>query len=327
MATATGMATARAAMGLQLRQRQQRRNGGRTAVVNRRQRVCAATAGPDSEAMRAAIDDQDAPHMDYKRPKVEGEVDLYRDTLLRYAGYANECGEALSAFLPAGGVPFSYAIALTYVMADTVDKASKAYGWLDECTACEVAFKEGAPPPEGLTPGVSCETCPDHSAEMKVAYVAQDAVDALTWQLLASVFVPGSIIHLVVACVSRGLTGVESEIADAIANVSPSLVDQTDLILKTIPTTIGLLTIPLIVHPIDESIHKVLDVSVRPALRYIVGNVEDKVVREQEGRDVPKRASGDVGAIFSGAAILGGVLALPPTLFNVGDAIANGDLF
>ena len=51
----------------------------------------------------------------------DGEVDIYRDTLLRYAGYANEVGEAFSPLVPSWCVPASYGVAITYVIADTVD--------------------------------------------------------------------------------------------------------------------------------------------------------------------------------------------------------------
>jgi hypothetical protein len=34
--------------------------------------------------------------------------------------------EAFAAFLPAGGVPLSYAIAISYVLVDTFDKGRKA---------------------------------------------------------------------------------------------------------------------------------------------------------------------------------------------------------
>lgn len=44
-------------------------------------------------------------------PSPDGEVDLYRDTPLRYAGYSNEVGEAFEAFLPEWGVAASYGLA------------------------------------------------------------------------------------------------------------------------------------------------------------------------------------------------------------------------
>merc|ERR1712129_271302 len=54
--------------------------------------------------------------------------DIYRDTLLRYAGYANEVGEAFAPLVPAVVVPVSYGVAITYVIADTVDKFRKSIG-------------------------------------------------------------------------------------------------------------------------------------------------------------------------------------------------------
>ena len=44
-------------------------------------------------------------------PSPDGEVDLWRDTPVRYMGYSNEVGEAFAAFLPGWGVPASYGVA------------------------------------------------------------------------------------------------------------------------------------------------------------------------------------------------------------------------
>jgi hypothetical protein len=93
-------------------------------------------------------------------------VDPYRDTSLRYMGYANEVGEAFTAFIPEWGVPASYCVAASYVMFDTIDKGQKAYETADEETKIQDALK------------VSAET--------------------MTWQMLASVFWPGSIIRVIV---------------------------------------------------------------------------------------------------------------------------------
>ena len=41
----------------------------------------------------------------------EGELDIYRESPLRYMGYSNEVGEAFAAFLPGWGVPASYGVA------------------------------------------------------------------------------------------------------------------------------------------------------------------------------------------------------------------------
>mmetsp|Transcript_43333 Transcript_43333/g.97945 ORF Transcript_43333/g.97945 Transcript_43333/m.97945 type:complete len:260 (+) Transcript_43333:81-860(+) len=102
------------------------------------------------------------------RDKEDGEVDIYRDTLLRYAGYANEVGEAFAPIVPAAVVPASYAVAITYVLADTVDKTKKAFsgGKYEEIAKNNCALIEG--------------------------------FDALIWQLAASVALPGYTIHQIV---------------------------------------------------------------------------------------------------------------------------------
>ncbi|KAK3250780.1 hypothetical protein CYMTET_39856 [Cymbomonas tetramitiformis] len=54
------------------------------------------------------------------------EVDLYRDTLLRYLGYSNECGEAFRPLVGNFWANMTYIIAVSYVLADAVDKGAKA---------------------------------------------------------------------------------------------------------------------------------------------------------------------------------------------------------
>ncbi|XP_078687661.1 mitochondrial fission process protein 1-like [Branchiostoma floridae x Branchiostoma belcheri] len=46
------------------------------------------------------------------------EVDIYRDTLVRYLGYANEVGESFRALVPVSVVWGSYAVATAYCTAD-----------------------------------------------------------------------------------------------------------------------------------------------------------------------------------------------------------------
>ena len=43
------------------------------------------------------------------------EFDIFRDSALRYMGYANEVGESFVAWVPAWGVPATYGVAATYV--------------------------------------------------------------------------------------------------------------------------------------------------------------------------------------------------------------------
>ncbi|KAJ1446443.1 mitochondrial 18 KDa protein-domain-containing protein [Pelagophyceae sp. CCMP2097] len=157
-----------------------------------------------------------------------GEVDFYRDTPVRFAGYANEVGESFAPLVPAWIVPASYGVAIFYVVADTVDKVTKAlngdkYGPKD-VTSCALI--------EGL--------------------------DALIWQLAASVALPGYTIHQLVAVViasmaALGVTPGESAVIDAI----PTVLGAFD------PATLGLATIPFIVKPLDELAEELMDVTLR----------------------------------------------------------------
>ncbi|XP_064889327.1 mitochondrial fission process protein 1 isoform X2 [Columba livia] len=54
------------------------------------------------------------------------EPDLYRDTWVRYLGYANEVGESFRPLVPVSVVWASYGVATAYVTADAIDKGRKA---------------------------------------------------------------------------------------------------------------------------------------------------------------------------------------------------------
>lgn len=94
--------------------------------------------------------------------KEEGSTDIYRDSPLRYCGYANEVGEAFRPLVPVEFVLFSYVIAVTYILADTVDKGAK-----------------GAENGGAVTGTLG-------------------AIDTFCWQMLASVLFPSFIINRVV---------------------------------------------------------------------------------------------------------------------------------
>nr|XP_034196466.1 mitochondrial fission process protein 1 [Osmia lignaria]XP_034196467.1 mitochondrial fission process protein 1 [Osmia lignaria] len=59
--------------------------------------------------------------------ETQGKVDIYRDTPVRYLGYANEVGEAFRSLIPNSVVWFSYIVSTGYVFADTIDKGLQAY--------------------------------------------------------------------------------------------------------------------------------------------------------------------------------------------------------
>lgn len=92
------------------------------------------------------------------------EKDLYRDTPVRYLGYANEVGEAFRPIIRKIFVHASYAISIGYVLADTADKSRKQYA-----------------KPASLGGGT------------RGAAIATG--DTLLWQMFASVIIPGFTIN------------------------------------------------------------------------------------------------------------------------------------
>ncbi len=102
-----------------------------------------------------------------KDPKVE-EYNVFRDSFVRYLGYANEVGESFRYQFPRLVVP-SYAVAFGYCLADAVTSGQKAYA------AAEAAQKSTA------------------AADSIVS-----TADTLLWQSLASVGFPGLAINQIV---------------------------------------------------------------------------------------------------------------------------------
>src|SRR6056300_278326 len=149
-------------------------------------------------------------------------VDPYRETSLRYMGYANELGEAFTSYLPDWGLPASYCVAASYVMFDTIDKGQKAFDAAEE--------------------------------EDKIIDTLRISTETLTWQMLASVFWPGSIIRVIV-------------------NLSANIVSNDDL--HFVPTIVGLLAIPLIVKPIDTTVDKLMENSISKVINGEIKTPED----------------------------------------------------
>ena len=144
------------------------------------------------------------------------EVDLFRDTPIRYLGYANEVGESFKPIFPRFVMP-SYGIAFAYVGADAIDKTLKAK-------------KDGK----------------------DINTVARIGVDALLWQTLASVLIPGKFINLVTA---GGVKLFQSELK-VIKSLPKSVRTWS-------PTMIVIVTIPFIIHPIDHAVDTLFDNTLR----------------------------------------------------------------
>ena len=141
------------------------------------------------------------------------DADIFRDTPLRYLGYANELGEAFRPIYPRIVVP-SYGVAFAYVGADSVLKTWNAYQKGSSHTVAVATF-----------------------------------TDCLTWQTLASVLIPGKVIHAV--------TGMSSSLLKS---------SQNPTIRKFGATAIGLAFIPLIIKPIDAGVDLLMDSTLRKVL-------------------------------------------------------------
>ncbi|XP_033211406.1 mitochondrial fission process protein 1 isoform X2 [Belonocnema kinseyi] len=95
------------------------------------------------------------------------ELDIYRDTPVRYLGYTNEVGEAFRNIVPKSIVWCSYIVACGYVLADTLYKGSKVY---------------------------QNNLSPERNKKILLS-----ATDTLLWQGLASVVIPGITINRICA--------------------------------------------------------------------------------------------------------------------------------
>lgn len=216
--------------------------------------------GIDLSTQAAAVPDA-PPQMEAEEKIEAAQFDPLRDGPLRYLGYANECGEAFAAWIPPFGVPLSYGIAISYVLVDTIDKGAKAF------QAANIEL------------GANGELHPEvNRGRLSKLLSFERALDTIVWQLLASVICPGYTIHTVVALVHAGLVPLEAQesVKHVFESLAPTVSMSPDVLLttvdKSVPTAAGLAAIPFIVHPIDNAIHALLNLSMRPAMRkYICG--------------------------------------------------------
>eukprot|EP00469_Lotharella_globosa_P018801 CAMPEP_0167812988 /NCGR_PEP_ID=MMETSP0112_2-20121227/1583_1 /TAXON_ID=91324 /ORGANISM="Lotharella globosa, Strain CCCM811" /LENGTH=296 /DNA_ID=CAMNT_0007711979 /DNA_START=55 /DNA_END=945 /DNA_ORIENTATION=+ len=172
----------------------------------------------------------------------EQETDVFRETPLRYLGYANEVGEAFRAFVGANGVLASYAVASGYVVSDAIYQSYKVSKSADA----------NAMSPSG-----------------KNMRIFVTGAESLVWQSLASVVVPGFTINRMVALAHFGLDHLYK--TDAWAGIGPDTTSQVD---HWIPTLFGLTVIPLIMRPIDSSVEDAFAKYVRPPVRKFVVEYE-----------------------------------------------------
>lgn len=170
------------------------------------------------------------------------EVDIYRDTALRYAGYLNEIGEAFRPIIPSSIVALSYALAITYVLADAVSKGNDNIKRNGGTTSCGVAA----------------------------------ALDTLLFQFIASIIFPGFVVNRWVAFCGY-LTYDKLDVANRLSEqwhvdhnqvltLVGSVAITPESIASSIPTALGLALIPAIIAPLDALTEMLLDRFIRPEI-------------------------------------------------------------
>jgi mitochondrial fission process protein 1 len=175
------------------------------------------------------------------------EYNVFRDSLVRYLGYANEVGESFRYQYPRLVVP-SYAIAFGYCLADA---SSTGYRAAHHSTV----------PHQGEV-GRSNSNHPQPSdQQQQLQLAAVGALDTLLWQSLASVMIPGAAINVLVRAARFA--------------VRRSPVALPALAATWVPTAVGLGSVPFIVHPIDASVDYLLDSTTRPYVRNSFVNSSD----------------------------------------------------
>mmetsp|Transcript_8877 Transcript_8877/g.18475 ORF Transcript_8877/g.18475 Transcript_8877/m.18475 type:complete len:172 (+) Transcript_8877:218-733(+) len=103
--------------------------------------------------------------------KSDGVYNIFRDSALRYCGYANEIGESFRYQYPKLVTP-SYVVAFGYCFADAVSAGYQVMSEDERVTVREYRAKE--------------------------TRAAIATFDTLLWQSLASVAIPGGVINLIV---------------------------------------------------------------------------------------------------------------------------------
>ncbi|GFH61045.1 hypothetical protein CTEN210_17521 [Chaetoceros tenuissimus] len=154
------------------------------------------------------------------------EYNVFRDSLLRFMGYANEVGESFRYQFPKLVAP-TYVLAFGYCAADSLNAGYTK--WNEDDSKRKINNQSLV------------------SKEYEIAYAVGDT---LLWQCFASVLIPGGIINVIVR-------------ASRFAIARPALGGLPSGIKKWSPTAVGLGSIPFIVHPIDTFVDMVMDETTR----------------------------------------------------------------
>lgn len=156
----------------------------------------------------------------------ESPYNVFRDSPLRYMGYANEIGESFRYQFPRFVVP-SYVLSFGYCGMDAATNGYRVWAGSSSSSIDE----------QGVA---SCAT------EKRAALAT---FDTLLWQSLASVMIPGATINIIVRAARFGVARIPMSLPAAVT--------------KWFPTCAGIGSIPVIIHPIDNAVDYALDNTTR----------------------------------------------------------------
>ena len=163
-------------------------------------------------------------------------VDIFRDTPIRYLGYANEIGESFRYQFPKLVIP-SYIVSFGYCFADATTKGYATYQSAIEARS------------SSSTSESNTTNSRTNSPTLKAIITT---TDTLIWQCLASVMIPGATINTIVKASRFAI------------QKSPVVVPVVAA--KWIPTILGLGSIPIIIHPIDHGVDYLMDNTLRKVI-------------------------------------------------------------
>ena len=167
-----------------------------------------------------------------KATQSSSSYDIFRDSPLRFLGYANEIGESFRYQFPKLVVP-SYVVAFGYCTADAATSGYNAWSTFNTTKNEDDATMS-------TTMSTTTTTTRTQSLETTRA-----TLDTLLWQCFASVTIPGVTINLIVKA-SRWA-------------VRRSPIVLPALVMEWLPTATGLCSIPVIVKPIDATVDYAMD--------------------------------------------------------------------
>jgi len=181
--------------------------------------AAAAAAAPESEGSSSGDLDQ---------------YNVFRDSWVRYMGYANEVGESFRFQAPRLVMP-SYAVSGLYCCADAANASYEVYRLRQRTGG-------GGGGTDGDSAGQKGDSDRLHDA-------TRAGLDVLLWQSLASVAIPGAIINAIVKASRFAIRRANPPVAAAVALWGPTIV--------------GLCSIPVIITPIDHAVDYLMDHTTR----------------------------------------------------------------